>query len=79
MALEDPVDNESMCRYLQQRGFLSDGGVDRAFSTIDRADFFPLPPNAAASVYRDMPIKVGHAHLSAPFIYATALQELNLR
>jgi protein-L-isoaspartate O-methyltransferase len=79
MALVDPVDNESMCRYLQQRGFLSNEDVASAFSTVDRADFFPHVGLSTAAVYRDMPIKVGHAHMSAPFIYATALHELNLR
>ncbi|KAG5192663.1 protein-L-isoaspartate O-methyltransferase-domain-containing protein [Tribonema minus] len=70
-------DNATMCRYLRDRGMLQTPAVVEAFQTVDRGDF--VPEQLKPLVYGDQPMKLNKVHISAPFIYAQATEQLNLR
>jgi protein-L-isoaspartate O-methyltransferase len=51
--------------------------VIAAFEEVDRGNFVPQPLRNL--VYGDQPLKLNKVHISAPFIYAQAVEELQLR
>lgn len=66
--------NESMVEELAQAGALKTAESTAAFQAIDRAHFWPQ--EGASVAYADMPLRSGKLHLSAPHIYAKALESL---
>lgn len=69
--------NGSMVRHLRATGALKTDHVTAAMLAVDRGDYLSHPE--AQLNYQDMPIKVGAVHLSAPSIYASALEALDVR
>jgi len=66
--------NEVMVQELVASGAIRSGPVRRAFERVDRKTF--VPNKDVGYIYNDMPIRQGVHHLSAPAIYAEALEAL---
>jgi len=66
--------NEAMVQELVRSGAIRSGDVRRAFGQVDRREF--VPNKGVGYIYNDMPIRQGVHHLSAPAIYAEALEAL---
>jgi len=71
------LSNEELIRYLKEKKWLSSPAVEAAFKAVDRKLF--LPPSLSTPAYFDQPLQLGPIHISAPFIYALALEALELR
>lgn len=69
--------NEAMVRRLQGDGTLSSAHIARALLAVDRGEY--VGTERADLNYSDMPVKLGVVHLSAPSIYASALEALDVR
>lgn len=69
-----PTANDDLVEYLQKQGIVNTPAVLEAFRAVDRGDF--ATPNLRQVAYMNRPVQHGHIHLSAPFIYAEALEEL---
>jgi len=82
----DGPSNVELVRQLQVQGALSDPLVIHAFQGTDRALFIEAAEEHGgsdhavdlSSAYIDMPLRHGLLHLSAPSIYAVALEALEL-
>lgn len=63
-----------MIEQLKRSGALRSSACIRAFLAVDRAHF--VPPSVKQQAYMDMPLRSsgGRLHLSAPHIYAAALE-----
>jgi len=68
--------NQELSQYLQESGILTSVECIQAFSVVDRRDY--VPNHLQHLAYRDQPIRDGFYHLSAPCIYAAAIETLNL-
>ncbi|KAG8467308.1 hypothetical protein KFE25_000624 [Diacronema lutheri] len=68
--------NGSMVRHLRSTGALTTDAAAEAMLAVDRADY--LGHADPQLNYSDMPIKLGVVHLSAPSIYASALEALQV-
>ncbi|CAM9318401.1 unnamed protein product [Phaeothamnion confervicola] len=66
--------HEELCVYLDSQGLLRNPTIAAAVRKVDRGDF--VPPLLRPHVYIDQPVRAGNVHVSAPFIYATALEAL---
>lgn len=69
-----PPSNESMVKNLVNIGTLSQPECIDAFKAVDRRHFWPAGSGDLA--YADMPLRSGCLHISAPHIYAKALESL---
>mmetsp|Transcript_38833 Transcript_38833/g.100385 ORF Transcript_38833/g.100385 Transcript_38833/m.100385 type:complete len:569 (+) Transcript_38833:147-1853(+) len=69
-----PATNEGMVESLRSLGTLSRKECIEAFKAVDRRHFWPAGGGELA--YADMPLRSGRLHLSAPHIYAKALESL---
>ena len=69
--------NEEMVDKLVHMGVISSKEVEEAFRTVPRGAF--VPPDLQLEAYIDSPL-VGdpHVHMSAPHMYATVLEALDL-
>mmetsp|Transcript_49 Transcript_49/g.130 ORF Transcript_49/g.130 Transcript_49/m.130 type:complete len:500 (-) Transcript_49:19-1518(-) len=74
MAQSLPTNNAQMIEELVLHGTLKTPSCIAAFSAVDRARFWT--EELGALIYADMPLRTGHLHLSAPQIYAQALESL---
>jgi len=54
-------------------------GTQAAFLAVDRAHFISDDADVSSGAYADMPLRCSGVHLSAPSIYAAALEALDLR
>jgi len=72
--LQSELTNAEMVSELAEKGAICSAEVRRAFEHVDRKEF--VPNKAASFVYKDVPIRQGVHHLSAPGIYAGALEAL---
>mmetsp|Transcript_36786 Transcript_36786/g.46898 ORF Transcript_36786/g.46898 Transcript_36786/m.46898 type:complete len:322 (-) Transcript_36786:91-1056(-) len=70
------VTSEQLIEYLRLGRWLQSPEVISAFATVDRALFVPELLRRAA--YLDQPLQVGPMHISAPFVYALALESLQI-
>eukprot|EP01039_Chlorochromonas_danica_P007794 gene7794-8605_t len=68
--------NEELCEKMTLHGVLSPGPVLNAFLRTDRGDF--VTPEDRSIIYLDRPFKRGSIHISAPHMYATVLNALEL-
>mmetsp|Transcript_5505 Transcript_5505/g.14369 ORF Transcript_5505/g.14369 Transcript_5505/m.14369 type:complete len:380 (+) Transcript_5505:73-1212(+) len=71
----DPFSNANMVHRLQADGSLSPR-LANAFLKVDRGVYVGAEESQAN--YADMPIKLGEVHLSAPSIYAAAVEALGV-
>lgn len=76
--------HQQLCDHLQKHGHIRSAKVVEAFAATDRRNFLPgaANPHDSAYLYSDSPIKFDHhyhVHHSAPSIYGTALEALDLR
>ena len=69
--------NESLASTLKRNGLIESDTVYEAFCAVDRAAF--LPEESKQNAYEDAPVRNGHFHMSAPHMYASALEELDLK
>lgn len=69
--------NGTMVRLLRNAGALTTERVTAAMLGVDRGAY--LGHSDRQLNYADMPIKIGDVHLSAPSIYASALEALDIR
>ena len=76
-----PTTNEAMTQMLLNHGSICTESVVKAFRAVDRG-FFIDPPDDGRNEevrYINMPFRNGVQHLSAPGIYGTAIEALDLR
>ncbi len=74
--------NDWLCDALVSSGAISTPSVVAAFRATDRGHFLNVGEGggvAEADAYTDMPLRQGVLHLSAPSIYGTALEFLDLQ
>jgi len=62
---------------LKGNGIIKSPEVEAAFLATDRKHF--CPKEMAKFAYDDRPIRHGHVHMSAPHMYASSLESLDLR
>jgi len=62
---------------LKHNDIIRSGPVEAAFLATDRGHFCPKEVHEFA--YEDRPIRHRHVHISAPHIYASALETLELK
>ncbi|CAN0159377.1 unnamed protein product, partial [Ectocarpus fasciculatus] len=70
-----PRSNDELVSHMKKHGILKTPAILEAFRAVDRGDF--ATPSLGQVVYFDRPVQDGDVHLSAPFIYADALEELS--
>ena len=69
-----------MVHTLVNQGSICTDDVIKAFHAVDRGFFIDTPEGERDEVrYANMPFRNGVQHLSAPSIYGTALESLELR
>jgi len=68
--------NEELVTALQTNGILKDESLAQVLRLVDRGFF--TPSEVGDSAYRDNPVRIGNLHLSAPHMYATALESLEM-
>jgi hypothetical protein len=74
--------NEGLVRQMREDGDISSDIVESAFLEVDRGLFLKgaLPDGATEGVaYEDRPLRFTKAHLSAPSLYARAVEALDFR
>jgi len=70
--------NDDLCRKMVQHGVLKEGTkLLDAFMNTDRGDF--VLDNDRSLAYHDRPYKNGSIHMSAPHMYVTVLEALDLK
>uniref|UniRef100_A0A7S1Z0L7 Protein-L-isoaspartate(D-aspartate) O-methyltransferase n=1 Tax=Trieres chinensis TaxID=1514140 RepID=A0A7S1Z0L7_TRICV len=69
--------NDEMVDNLTRFGVISSESVERGFRSVDRRFF--VPKGNEDTAHSDQPLKVGNVHISAPHIYGSALEALELR
>ena len=75
-----PTNNAEMVANLTRNGDITTPEAMAAFSNVDRGHFIDLPAGTTEETrFRNNPFRNGIQHLSAPGIYATALEALELR
>jgi len=70
--------NEDLCeKMIENEVLYEDTNILKAFQNTDRGDFVPSDDRSQA--YMDRPYKRGSVHISAPHMYVTVLEALDLR
>eukprot|EP00466_Bigelowiella_natans_P020708 jgi/Bigna1/77931/fgenesh1_pg.51_\ len=69
--------NFDLAMQLKGNGIIKSPEVEAAFLATDRKHF--CPKEMAKFAYDDRPIRHGHVHMSAPHMYASSLESLDLR
>ena len=69
--------NEELVNNLQSYGIVCSPRVYQAMLRVDRGDF--VPPELRREAYFDQPMLAGKIHLSAPHIYGSVLEALDLQ
>lgn len=69
--------NDDLCDKMIMNGVLEEGEILNAFRSVDRGDFVPEEDRIQA--YHDRPFKKGSIHISAPHMYVTVLEALDLK
>jgi len=69
--------NLAMVARLRREGALTQERTALAFLNVDRGEY--IHAESEDLKYMDMPIKIGNVHLSAPSIYAAALEALDVQ
>lgn len=68
--------NSELCNNLVANGLITCPYIERAFRKVDRKIFVPKEEMSIA--YSDQPLKEGNIHISAPHIYCSVLEGLEL-
>ena len=69
--------NQEMVDKFTRLGIIESSEVERAFRCVSRAAF--VPDDLLDDAFKDTPLRGSHnVHLSAPHMYATILEELEL-
>jgi len=68
--------NDEMVDNLMRFGVVSSRGIEYGFRHVDRAHF--VPQNNKNLAHSDQPLKEGNIHISAPHIYGSVLEALEL-
>ena len=68
--------NEDLIDQMITNGVIQDPQIENAFRFTDRGDF--VLPELKRQAYIDRPVKASFMHLSAPHMYATVLEQLEL-
>lgn len=71
------ANNDELVDNLRRHGIISSQSVEKALRAVDRKFFVPKGNEDVA--HSDQPLKVGNIHISAPHVYGTALQALELQ
>jgi len=69
--------NVELVNAMRENGVLTDQRIRDAFLAVDRGLF--LPDGLGEAAYEDCPVKVGNIHASAPHIYASVLEALDIQ
>ncbi|CAM9237823.1 unnamed protein product [Ascophyllum nodosum] len=69
-----PRNNNEFVDYMKKHGMVKTPAILEAFRAVDRGDF--ATPDLSHVAYLNRPVQHQDVHLSAPFIYADALEEL---
>lgn len=75
--LSSGTSNEDLVNQLVHNGVIKSIPIKNAFQFTDRGDFIQ-PQELRAQAYQDRPFKNRHIHISAPHMYATILEALEL-
>jgi len=70
------TNNTEMVDKLKRFGVISRDHVEDGFRRVDRKFF--VPGGSEAMAHSDQPLKDGNVHISAPHIYGSAMEALNL-
>lgn len=70
------TNNAEMVDKLKQYGVITSKHVEEGFRKVDRKFFVPAGNESIA--HSDQPLKEGNVHISAPHIYGSAVEALNL-
>jgi len=70
------TNNTDMVDKLKQFGVITSNHVEEAFRNVDRKFFVPVGNESMA--HSDQPLKQGNVHISAPHIYGSAIEALDL-
>mmetsp|Transcript_5011 Transcript_5011/g.7275 ORF Transcript_5011/g.7275 Transcript_5011/m.7275 type:complete len:552 (-) Transcript_5011:59-1714(-) len=70
------TNNTEMVDKLKRFGVITSEHVERAFRRVDRKFFVPAGNETLA--HSDQPLKEGNVHISAPHIYGSAIEALDL-
>jgi len=68
--------NTDMVDKLKQYGVIKSNHVEEGFRNVDRKLFVPVGNESIA--HSDQPLKEGNVHISAPHIYSSAIEALDL-
>ena len=68
--------NDELIDNLVQAKYITKEEVENVFRKVDRGDFYPGEYEDDA--YRDLAMKNGNLHISAPCIYCKVLENFNL-
>eukprot|EP01031_Cornospumella_fuschlensis_P034034 gene34034-41194_t len=68
--------NNDLCEKMVHHGLLKEGPILEAFRATDRGDF--VIPEEKTLAYLDRPYRRGAIHISAPHMYASVLQSLEM-
>jgi len=71
--------NAELVHKMSRCGTIRSSTVEAAFLAVDRAHFISDDADVSSGAYADMPLRCSGVHLSAPSIYAAALEALDLR
>jgi len=72
------MNNNEMVDKLKRFGVISKDHVEDGFRKVDRKYFVPMGNESMAMAHSDQPLKEGNVHISAPHIYGSAVEALNL-
>jgi len=74
-----PTTNDEMVATMTRNGSISTPAVIAAFTSVDRGHFIDAPEHSTEEIrYINSPFRNGAQHLSAPCIYAAAMEGLEL-
>lgn len=68
--------NKEMVDNLKRNGLILTSHIEHGFRQVDRTYF--VPKGMEEEAHLDQPLKEGNLHISAPHIYSSALEELEL-
>eukprot|EP01035_Chromulina_nebulosa_P022864 gene22864-29613_t len=68
--------NEELCNKLQENNVITSSVIINAFKLTDRGDF--VQQKYRHEAYSDRPYKRDYVHISAPHMYVTAIEALEL-
>ncbi|KAM3570477.1 hypothetical protein VYU27_007448, partial [Nannochloropsis oceanica] len=71
------ANNDELVENLKSFGIIHTPRVYQALRHVDRGEF--MPEEHRSQAYQDQPFCINHFHLSAPHIYGSVLEALDLQ